>query len=377
MGKYNFELIKNIPIAEVIEALGGINAKGGRMFHCPNHKFHNNSDKNASMGIKQNTNTCKCFACGLGGDNIDLAKEILGTDFKGALEWLGSTFGISEKSCSVEFIKPQRVNKAIELMTFDYKKPCLNILLKDYISQYEKMEKSQKYRFILTFIYRFSLTTNQAMKNAYYKGRGIDNPTINQIGFIGKKDKPQLIKLLSKYFPKDDLIEFKVFNAKGEFAHYHNVCVVPFFGLYTDIVDGLMFRATHKGANIKEMNLSNSDLALALPFGLNRNLAAKAKEVFICEGHIDALCLKDRYAIGLSGCWGFKENFIGLLKGKKVYLCLDEDEAGRKASDNLYTMLRKHGIFVKIVRWNAEYGKDINDLMLNGKLDEVFVAEKL
>lgn len=94
MAKVDYKaLLANISIEEVAARLGmDLRKSGGRtMTLCP---FH--SDKSPSLLIDSNRERGEqhfhCFACGAHGDAIDLVKETLNVDFKGAVDWLSNTF---------------------------------------------------------------------------------------------------------------------------------------------------------------------------------------------------------------------------------------------------------------------------------------------
>lgn len=63
--------LRAISILEVADELGM-----GLRYHNALCISHN--DKNPSLHFWTSTNTCHCFACGWGGDNIDLVMKLRG-----------------------------------------------------------------------------------------------------------------------------------------------------------------------------------------------------------------------------------------------------------------------------------------------------------
>lgn len=79
--------LRGINILVVADALGiGLRHRNAL---CISH-----NDSNPSLHFWPSTNTCHCFACGWGGDNIDLVMKRENLSFTEACQWLGRNFGI-------------------------------------------------------------------------------------------------------------------------------------------------------------------------------------------------------------------------------------------------------------------------------------------
>lgn len=83
----SFELIKTIPMVNVIEHLGGVINRSG-FCECP---FHN--EKTPSMKVYDNH--AYCFGCGERVDNIGYAAKVLGMTQNQAAVYLAKEFGIA------------------------------------------------------------------------------------------------------------------------------------------------------------------------------------------------------------------------------------------------------------------------------------------
>ena len=427
---FDIEKLEQIPIDEVIKALGGDYKKhNGKQFNmmCCNKAFHEHGDKKPSLTVWVDKNICKCHVCGIKGNPISVAKEMLG-DFKEACKWLHETFsipyanGCTPKSTAQKIVKP--TPKPIDYLRFNKTKKFTKVKIGDWISKYDKLSKVQKLKMVYTFIYRFSLNTDRSKLLEYYKGRQIDkNPHLSKIGYLSIEDITLLLNKLS-IFPTEDLIEFGIINdAKHKFPlswkSPKNVAVVPSFGIYNNLIEGMMLRPvdnTNKWFKGKESRLSIPNILKPLPFGFGYKILQNTCDIYITEGHIDALSLPQNYCfIASPGVTALEKEQLGLLQGKVIKLVFDQDEAGLKNAlgyfevsfldqrmtilksqkddlEGMKNILKSQGIEMKIteytglkdkllkagvksvevVRWNKDLGKDINELLLNGNLSKVF-----
>lgn len=385
--KYDLEALKNIPIKDVIEALGAIPARNNRNFHCFNVASHKDNDKNASMAVYEKTNSCSCFACGISGNPINIAKAYFNGDFKQAAEFLHSHFNVPLLDNNIIkqvklAIKPQNKIEKV-YMEFDEKKDFVEVKeLESFLPLYSKMNEAQRLKLIYTFLYRFSLQTNQKAKENYYLKRGITKlHLVDKIGFLSYQDVKILEKELLQRFSLEDLIHFKLFSAeKKAFKYAFNIAVVPNFDLYSNMVSGFSFRSvdsSYKGA--KEVNVSCSDIVYPMPFGLENKSLKDCKWIWLSEGHIDLLSLKQHYEnsnevcfIAFNGVFAYKEEFLTLLKGKdRVVISFDKDEAGVNGEKALKERLNLLRIFNISAKWDFMDGVDINDLLCANKLHTI------
>lgn len=84
-----------------------------------------------------------------------------------------------------------------------------------------------------------------------------------------------------------------------------------------------------------------------VPSVWRRGQIGKASEVFICEGETDAISLIDKgladepglAVIALPSASTITEDLSILVTGKNVTLCMDNDEAGDRATEKLIELL--------------------------------------
>lgn len=102
--------------------------------------------------------------------------------------------------------------------------------------------------------------------------------------------------------------------------------------------------------------------------------------LLICEGELDRLALFSKGINAITSTHGamtFKQEWIEKVgKGKKIYICYDNDEAGKKGAEKVAKMVENGGNETYIVSLPKEVGEggDITDYLvkLNGNPDDLF-----
>lgn len=105
-----------------------------------------------------------------------------------------------------------------------------------------------------------------------------------------------------------------------------------------------------------------------------------AEQIIICEGEMDRLALLSKNIPAITSTHGamtFKQEWCEKLKKfKKIYLCYDNDEAGKKGAERAAKMLKNETNQVYIISLPNEVGDggDITDFIikLNGNTDDLF-----
>lgn len=457
-----------ITLEDVLLAVGA--ESDGQSIFCPNN--HNKRQKLKFYG--QNADRiCKCHNCGeVKGDVINVAMWKNGHDFESAMRWLTETFNI-QKVLNPDYVSPNgNTISADELKIAQEKllkiqlenKIALPVVLKTKKIEYLEFDLSIKYNFIkdikpflpsgrywptfsdeqkLRLIYTwfynksFELGSNSPKYN-YYRKRAIDteNKWLKRIGYLAVEDFETVLKDALEIFPLDTLelvglikIDEKTSEPKLSFNYVRKggLLLVPSFDLYSNTVTGFMLRPTQpedwmKERHMKEIQLSNTSIIYPLPFGLTYSSIKNHNEFYITEGHPDALSLpgnvdgqEDRAFFSLPGVNGLSESHLGLLKGKRVILCFDQDDAGKKSafgytvidiegvketyicgiddmkkehrlkelidSNKKYMEINYEGVCVKLERanisyeiksWDKKLGSDVNDVRIYGNINKIF-----
>ncbi|WP_456470010.1 toprim domain-containing protein [Caminibacter sp.] len=405
--KFDIEALKQIPLEDVLELLGARKAASSSYSKTvPMHCFcgaHKNGDRHPSLIVWKDKNICKCMVNPeIKGDAINIVKTVLfNGDFKQACIWLHENFEIPYLEDDEEYNKKtikeshknfiqkkglKRKAKKLECIKIkDFKK----INLSDFLPKYKDLKTAQKLKLLYAFIYQFALKTNQNIKTEYYYSRGIrECAFIDKIGCLSKDDLKELSKILLETFPYEDLVEFKIINPTD---HYNRplefryitkeaFCVVPSFELNNNLLNGLILRATktYDWQNAKEFQISYPEALIPIPFPFSRKDLEKEK-VIITEGHIDAMSiaqyLDGTYAfLSVPGIYNAKEEYLCLLRNKKIYIAFDQDKAGIEGAKRLVEILDKYTDNIVLLEWSSEFGKDLNELLNNGYMK--FLIEK-
>jgi DNA primase len=112
----------------------------------------------------------------------------------------------------------------------------------------------------------------------------------------------------------------------------------------------------------------------------NQEIIDSQDYVVICEGEFDCMLLNSKGISSItstSGAGTFKKEWIERLNDLgKIYICLDNDEAGKKGTDRLIEALKslKNTGVYQITLPQMQEGKDITDFFIkyNGKERELF-----
>lgn len=376
-----------------------IKSNGWTTIRCSEHEDAElpKLGKRASLNVNVHTGGFKCMSCGHSGNLITIAKRILNTsNGKEALQLLADEAGVDLGDSKTTYQKPKPLPKPepkpIEYIRFNPEKDVVSIAIEEWVSKIEKMSEQQKYKLLLTSIYRASLKTDQSKKAGYYEGRGIKNPRIQLIGFIPKDDSSFWVPI-EEAFGVEMLIHFGFYNAADSqwrpmsWKYNEDVCFVPSFDLYTDLLTGAMLRPIVKPkSGAKEWSLNKPSLLEPVPFALNHDVLISDEPIWITEGSVDGLSLgATRAFAAIPGVNGISDEMLGLFEGKAVVIAFDQDRAGQDAAlgytdpnglfhNGMRHRLLKAGVAkVYIAKWGVENGKDLNELLKNGNLKKILV----
>ncbi|UJF36590.1 toprim domain-containing protein [Paenibacillus hexagrammi] len=117
-----------------------------------------------------------------------------------------------------------------------------------------------------------------------------------------------------------------------------------------------------------------------LMYGLHEVARTKSKTVWVPEAEIDALSLwqsgRPAAALGSSLMSSHQALELALSGVERVIPICDRDDAGRKANASIHKEMRKYGITVTDAIWPPDFdGKDVNELLLSGRIDELSTNE--
>lgn len=314
---------------------------------CP---FHN--EKTPSFSVNPDGHYFKCFGCGKSGDAITFLQEYEGLDFNEAIKELAEKAHIDLGEA--EFQKKQA----------------------DYSVYYDINREAALY-------FMDNIKVDEAAIS-YLKNRNINVNSVLEfgIGFALDSWDGLLNHLTQKGFSINDIEASNLIQKSEKRGTYYDLfrkrLIFPILDLKSRVV-GFSGRIVGDGEP-KYYNSRDSVIFKKgnLLFGLN--LVQKKSDrsrIMLVEGNIDVVKLHQmgiNYVVAALGT-AFTDRQATLLKryGKEVYLCLDGDFAGQKATVRDIEILRNIGVVPKIVvipdnmdpdEYVDKFGKDKFDALL-------------
>lgn len=334
------ELIrKSNDIVEVISSYLPLTKKGKNYFGvCP---FHD--DTNPSMSVSSDKQIYKCFSCGASGNVITFVMDYEKVDFKEALSILAKRAGI-------DFIKSNVKEKEAQ---FDKYYKMYDLALKLYQNNI-----NSKYG-------------TDAIK--YLENRYITKEIIKEFKIGLSLDKNELTKiLLNKGYTNKEIENYGLSN--GIYDLYFNRIMFPLFDT-NDRVVGFSGRIYKNKDSSKYINTKETPIfkkgELLYNYFKAKDFVRQEKKLLIVEGFMDVIRL---YSIGVKNVvalmgTALTKDQISLIKrlSKNIILCLDGDQAGKKAMNSVGEDLTNAGLNVSVVilkedldpdEYVIKYGKD-------------------
>jgi DNA primase catalytic core len=335
--------IKALSLPEIISSYGiPVRHSGNSSYQalCP---FHNDTSPSLSISFKGNIWLWHCFGCGSKGTVIDFVMRKEGLSFKEAYRKLSQYQKTEVRGQRTE----ARVQKREEIVQNVGLNPqeLLNKVADFYHSTFKEDRRGLE----------------------YLAKRGISEQSIYldfKLGFVNgslKKTLPDNGPII------DSLKQLGLLNERGN-EHFYNCVVFPIFdedgntvSFYGRSLEGklhLYLAGPHRGV-------------------FNSKVLRTNKRIFLTESIIDALSLCQvglKETISLYGTNGLTQGHIELFQKYRtgeIYLCLDNDEAGKDAT--LKIAERLAGLGIKSYQLGLPEGiKDLNDYLLSGKTKDDF-----
>lgn len=386
--QFDLDALKAIPIDEVLEYYGAEPTRDSRYMTC----FNNHEKGKARIALYPDKNICKCHNCDeVKGDPITVAKFVHG-DFKTACTDLHEAFSIpylNEQEPRNSKSRPQKPKErkpsfpAIDLIEFDIERRYKIIDFKAALEGYDTIKsKAHRFQLICTAIYRYSLKCDKKPMFEYHESRklNLENPYMNQLGYLSRSDIKTMVKHLERYVDIDDLVEFGLYGDEDakkplqwKWMPRTGIVVVPNHNLYADIQTSLRFRNIDEKPWFKEVEISYEKV-LSIPFGITPDmLTRKQPELHLTEGYPDGIALNEPFMM-CPGANRFDARWFGLLHNvQELIVWFDMDKAGKAGREKFEAMAKHYAPWLKLTikEWNEKLGKDPNDLLKNGNLAEV------
>jgi len=207
---------------------------------------------------------------------------------------------------------------------------------------------------VVDYYHRRFLESREAQ--GYMEARGIRKPELYRRFHIGYADGSLLTTVSNGQ--KQRLKELGVVGERGKERFFKRI-ILPIFNGSGEAV-GLYGRSVREGAKLKHLYLPGKHRGV-----FNRNAGRAFDEILLTEGILDALSLMELGIENVQSLYGaavLTEEHLKALKEdrvKTVVLALDNDEAGRQATEDLASRLLAQNFAVKKIfptakDWNEE-----------------------
>lgn len=326
-------------IVDVISSLGiNFEKKGANyMCYCP---FHTHNFDTPSMSVNVEKGIYTCFSC----------------------HETGGVFKFVQTFQNISFI--EAVHYVAELIGFKLDDTYKTSTKFD--KHYDAVELAYKY-------YQNNLRTEdgkEAIK--YLKKRGINDEIIDEFGIGYAPNKPDVITqlLINKGFDENILLETGLSNRGNSlYDLFRNRITFPIHNSNGKPV-GFSARIFDNSNEAKYINTRETPIfkkgEILFNYHRAQNEARRVKSILIVEGQLDAIRI---YASGIKNVCAtmgtaFTKDHIKLLKKLNVpiILCMDNDEAGEKATLSIGEELERENVQTTILRLTG--AKDPDEYIL-------------
>lgn len=385
------EEIKKLPLSMVINLRTNLTKKGARYFGiCPFHEDHTVG----SFEVNDDKNIAKCFSC----DSFVVDPSF----FISRVDKITRNAAILRIAVELGMITKEEAQDMSGHQFVDFKKIQAESVKKLLSSDNDKLIAKPE---ILDLVYK-TISKNGNKLNGgndvltkehrdYLHQRGIDDKTIERNGYFTmptRKAVKEIVKKLSSFdFTNQDLNGipgFYLWEAKGFYTlkEYKGIGI-PIRDIKGKIVaiqcrrDGEIKPGEQRylwWSSIKETNGSSP----GSPIDINIPREIKKNSLFITEGHFKADLLSNKYGvptISVQGVGNWKkipETIKSFTNTQTIYIAYDADmainEAVRLQAIKLGAAINKTypKLAIYYVLWDFNYGKGIDDFLLNKKRPE-------
>ncbi|MCB9059043.1 MAG: toprim domain-containing protein [Calditrichae bacterium] len=306
---------KNIEIFDIAQKVGFDYLKPGKkLYKCINSQHHKNGDKAPSLSIRQDGYFFNCFTCGIKGNVVEFAKISLNMDKESVFKWLKKEFpstpskSFSEASFGTK--KKPEIQKFIDISSLE---GMLGKRTDDIFS-----------RKLLDF----------GMSEAHLKSYGVAYDCKNQKTMFFYKN-------LNGRFTNIKRVKFK--------ADLHRDKSDP--PRFLSEKDGYKINCLYGEHLLKEAPLSKSVILV------------ESEKTAVIGSFIE----KENIWLATGGATHFNEAKAHVLKGRKVIIAFDADDAGRRAAIDAKKILDALSISATIFDpfGDLDNGFDLADIFLD------------
>ena len=303
---------------------------------CP---FHN--EKTPSFNIYPENGSFYCFGCSAGGDVISFIMRIERLDYIEAVRFLAQRAGM------------QMPEKGIDDSMSKLRARILEIN-----------------RETARFFHNTLFSPQGVAGMNYIKKRLPDSKTIRHfgIGYATDTGFALVNHLKSMGFQKDELVQANVagVSQKGNlYDRFRSRLMFPIIDLRGNVVafgGRILTDEKPKYINTSDTPVYKKSSGL---FAMNFAKNSDKKQIILAEGYMDVIALHRAGFTNAIASLGtsFTEEQARVISryADEVVICYDGDEAGQKATQRAISILRKTGLFIKVV--TLQGSKDPDEFM--------------
>lgn len=308
----------------------------GRMGLCP---FH--SEKTPSFHIYPENGSFYCFGCNVGGDVITFVMRIEHLDYINAVRFLAERAGLEMPQSGMDDKTARLRSRVLEIN-----------------------------RATARFFHEMLRRPEGAAGAAYCKNRRLDFRTIRHfgLGFAPEGGFRLVNHLTEAGFQREEMIQANVVSVSKRgnlYDRFRSRLMFPIIDLRGNVVafGGRILTdekpkyintsdtpVYHKGSGLYAMNFAKKD---------------DSRQLILAEGYMDVIALHRAGFINTIASLGTalteEQARIMARYADEVVICYDNDEAGQRATQRAIPILKKTGLFVKVV--TVPGGKDPDEFM--------------
>lgn len=296
---------------------------------CPFHE-----ERTPSFTIQRGQSHYHCFGCGAHGDAIAFLMSHLHMSFQDAVEWLADRFKVTLERQDQPSQEAKGPKKALVKEVLEHACQFYQFLLLYSQEGHEALQYLYHRDIDLNFIRSFRIGYAPNKLDAlmrFLMGQGYEEAVLEAAGLMSEKKRDFFSHRIT--FPICDAFGSVIgFSARK----FHED---TFGGKYINSPETVVFKKSH------------------VLFGLHysRQRISKDRKVLIVEGQIDALRLIHEgfnYTVAGQGTAFGEEHVKELMQlgVTKVFLALDGDEAGQKATVKIGHLFQKKAIEVSVIK---------------------------
>ena len=319
------EIRNSVNIVDIIKEYVPLTSKGKNFFGvCPFHEDHA-----PSMSVSSDKQIYRCFSCGAAGNVFTFVKDYENVSFLEAVAIVAKKAGISFDYVSTENKSTSKFSNLFKITSDASKFFQNNLITKD-------GEKALD----------------------YLKKRGFSVETIKELEFGLSTFGNSLLNFLEKKgYLKEDIEKTSLISTENK-AHdvFVNRIMIPIYDLDGNVV-GFTGRDFNNGDGPKYINSKESIIfkkgTILFNYHRAKNYVRNNHELYVVEGNMDALKMYSsgiKNVIALMGTALTTDHINAIKKMRcKVILMLDNDNAGRLATYQNGSILKKNGIDPEII----------------------------